>query len=226
MRKDEGWRQSKELVVSMAGLLTRDDFAVAAREYIKKHISIKDKVGASKYSMGWHWSEGSNPPFTGHLRRSLALYVPSLQGDGDENCVFDDQGAEENDAGVVTQTPDDKTAIVVQQFIVYSSTWHVPVLHFQAYGSNGHPLNVDQLISIGILAPDDNEGAIDAAQFPRLGIGENPATGATDFYLHPCRTQEAVHLLVNDGASPNGDHAGLLYLEAFIMLCSTAIRMR
>lgn len=208
--------------------ITREGFVEAAREYVSRfRPGPGEELNADVYAQGWEWDEGINAPFTSSLKRTLHVFALDDKSDGEEDLDLELSSGVQDvmDQGLVELRCNDRDSVAIEQYIVYSSTWRTPVLYFQAHKSNGSLLTIEQLILSGIMASgmNDVEVAPDA-EFPRLGIGENPATGTMAYYLHPCQTQTTI-------SSVLGNHQSDLkfasrYLEAFIMLCSTVIKMR
>lgn len=220
--------------------LTRQEFIQGAKKYVEEYSqtdsSNDDTLGAHTYARGWTWEEGNNPPSTGHLTRTFTFGAPRTNtiGQGDDSLLVSMGIEERNEGETVTEAPVAQMQVWnVTQTIAFSSTWGVPLLFIEAIDENGSPLPAEELCSSALFLSKDIKGDPGAPSplpqassvFPTVSIGENPGNGHTGVYLHPCQTASSVsQVLSSQSSSPEGHE--LSYIEAFVMLCSTAVEMR
>jgi ubiquitin-like-conjugating enzyme ATG10 len=101
--------------------------------------------------------------------------------------------------------------------IVWHPSYQVPVLCFSLTSAEGHPLNRAQTLTA--LGMTD-----DADSWDFLSSEEHPVTGTPTFLLHPCRTQERMHLLVQEAAE--GYSYDTLYLQKWLCMVGPQLKIR
>lgn len=230
-----------------AAYMLREEFESAAQKYAdsspRPDTGREDvDLGAHLYAQGWAWQDGNNPPYTGHLERTFTVAMPVAVGvqNGDDG-VLESMGVEERAHTDLSSPPEHERQAVqmltltVTQTVAYAATWKVPILYIEASKESGEPLPIDELCASPLFVSKEAQAASsevlsqDTAAFPMVSMGENPANGHTCAYLHPCETAASVAQVLNSGdskASMDSQDTALAYLEAFIMLCSTAVEMR
>lgn len=72
--------------------------------------------------------------------------------------------------------------------------------------------------------------SLDHSPFPPLSISDHPRTSLPSFFLHPCNTHTALHLLLSTPPScqpdPSTSQCPSRYMCAFVSLCASAVEMR
>lgn len=104
---------------------------------------------------------------------------------------------------------------VVRYDVVYSPSYQVPVLYLTfatASTNKGVPLpSADEvyamLVPQGFKTPMRDVGVMGA-----LSMAEHPITGMPAYFVHPCRTQEALAPLLGDTSHKPGFEPDLEYL--------------
>ena len=104
---------------------------------------------------------------------------------------------------------------VVRYDVVYSPSYQVPVLYLtfvEATTSKSIPLPsaaeiYEMLVPQGFKAPMRDIGVMGA-----LSMAEHPITGMPAYFVHPCRTQEALAPLLGDMSDNIGFEPAVEYL--------------
>jgi ubiquitin-like-conjugating enzyme ATG10 len=105
---------------------------------------------------------------------------------------------------------------VVQYDVVYSPSYQVPVLYltFANPSTNNKsipPPSADEIYSMlvprGFKTPMRDVGVMGA-----LSMAEHPITGMPAYFVHPCRTQEALAPLLGDTSRKAGSEPAVEYL--------------
>ncbi|EIN10704.1 hypothetical protein PUNSTDRAFT_65754, partial [Punctularia strigosozonata HHB-11173 SS5] len=123
-----------------------------------------------------------------------------------------------------------------QQDIVYSPTFRIPTFYFTISNAHGVPLNLDNVVRIGLLRSDAVQDAHrtvfaltrPSAPFPLLTQGDHPVRGFPAWYLHPCETAAAVNEIVgelNQDAVSDLDR-DVRWLEAWFVLLGNVVDLR
>jgi ubiquitin-like-conjugating enzyme ATG10 len=132
------------------------------------------------------------------------------QSSGDSQTGEDEEAIEEDDPeALVAPIGKNDHERVVQCDVVYSPSYQVPVLYLTfADRSTNRSVSLPSpdgvyeiLVPAGFKAAMRSVGLMGA-----LSMAEHPVTGAPAYFLHPCRTQEAM--------SPLLDNATMGYSEA------------
>lgn len=217
--------------------LSKDQFNQGAQQFAQavEHPLADGDVGAQAYRYGWRWDQGGHPPFTQHLRRSFVLLSASTSGprqSDEEESLLDSMGLHVDQA---QPNMSNGSLMHVHQTIAYSATWKVPVLYVEASLADGSPLSIDALCRSDVFLSNCHNESQHAsaspsdtlpgptAEFPTVGMGENPATGHACVYLHPCHTAAAVAATMQAEQTAFTPRA---YFDTFVMLCSTVVEMR
>jgi len=104
---------------------------------------------------------------------------------------------------------------VVQCDIAYSPTYQVPVLYltFAEHSTNQSIVLPSPDEVYKTLVPDDFKSPMrSVGVMGALSMAEHPITGVPAYFVHPCRTQEALSPLLGN-SSPDGDpSSGTSYL--------------
>lgn len=105
--------------------------------------------------------------------------------------------------------------LAVRYDIAYSPAYQVPILYitFTDPGANKPiPLpSPDEIYKL--LVPDDFKCAMrEVGIMGALSMSDHPITGVPAYFVHPCRTQEALAPLLGPASSKSGERGGLKYL--------------
>ncbi|KAG2183741.1 hypothetical protein INT43_006752, partial [Umbelopsis isabellina] len=81
------------------------------------------------------------------------------------------------------------TTLQIEYHVVYSSSYQVPVLYFNAYYSNGSVLTRDELDKF-VINPSYREPLKSSTLMQQGSISqqEHPILGLPFYYIHPCDT--------------------------------------
>ncbi|WWD19045.1 hypothetical protein CI109_103503 [Kwoniella shandongensis] len=245
-----------------------EEFEKACKALIEKYEKVEEgELGAGRTNRGWEWKEHKWSPHQGYLYRKVTRHldqpqpVPTsaqdlpTQGDEDE----EDEGAgleeiEDESVALLRPLPSDsadsrgkKTRVDIEQSIVFSRTYRVPMFCFRAWDETGAPLSVISLLKLNVLHPpspapsttspfqsQSNSTPSDtllqdpSSPFPLLTSTEHPTTGELVFSIHPCKVSAAVDEIVHaegrteeNGADEELAHLG--WLESWMMLTNGVV---
>lgn len=95
--------------------------------------------------------------------------------------------------------------------IIHSPSFEVPVLYLTLKNlPSGRPPSIDKLYQI--LVPDGHKASMQAVgQMGALSLTEHPVTGTSVYFVHPCRTREAMEPVLN-GRRVNAEEYVVLWL--------------
>ena len=104
---------------------------------------------------------------------------------------------------------------VARYDVVYSPSYQVPILYLTfADASTGKSIPLpsadeiyDMLVPQGFKTPMRDVGVMGA-----LSMAEHPITGVPAYFVHPCRTQEALAPLLGDTSHESGSEPAVEYL--------------
>ncbi|GHJ86944.1 hypothetical protein NliqN6_3346 [Naganishia liquefaciens] len=194
-------------------------FELACRHFIATQRQCSEQKGDQdplrRVQSGWTWRDHPTYPHQGYMyrrdiKRSRRANAPSFSAAELEE--------EEQDAAAAQQPLDNYQpclTIIVEWIVVFSKTYRIPQLCFNAYDTDGNALSLREILSAGsILAcPTHPEQVHDdyldlastgnseaAAPFPLLQrishpyphIGNSSAFEQTVWSIHPCHVQETV----------------------------------
>jgi ubiquitin-like-conjugating enzyme ATG10 len=122
------------------------------------------------------------------------------QASEDEVAVPDEDDPE----ALVAQIANHDYTRVVQCDIAYSPAYQVPVLYLTFAERSGNQAialpSPDEVYNM--LVPDDFKSPMQSVSvMGALSMAEHPVTGVPAYFVHPCRTQEALSPLL-DNTSP------------------------
>ena len=115
---------------------------------------------------------------------------------------------------------------VVRYDVVYSPSYQVPVLYLtfaKASTSKCIPLPAadelyEMLVPQGFKTPMRDFGVMGA-----LSMAEHPITGMPAYFVHPCRTQEALAPLLRDTSGETGSEPAVEYLLLWFGVIGTSV---
>ena len=176
---------------SIPGRLTLEEFREEVNNFVLKSDLLHD---------GWFKAQTNSSPESIHLVKKIVKSLPINTEPPKEaarllpvppsDVSFDEeeelrQDEEEDDSSVIKPTPyvPFHTMITLEYHIVYSTSYQVPVLYFNAYKPNGRLLTLEELWT---SIPRQYAG-VDKWSF--LSQQEHPLLGRPFFQLHPCHTE-------------------------------------
>ncbi|ODN82343.1 hemolysin [Cryptococcus wingfieldii CBS 7118] len=238
-------------------------FEKACRAMVSKYQHMTGTLGPQRTNRGWQWKEHKWMPNQGYLYRHLTCYVsPSslssesqpLATDSTSERDLEEEDMEEADDTALLAGEDDKPVKVdIEQHIVFSATYRVPMYCFRAWDETGAPLSIASLLKLNILHPDtpaaplqfgEYGAALDTLMlppdpsspmtdeqgqqpFPLVQSTEHPTTGQLVFSVHPCKVGGAVdEVLVAECKDQCGDGGPLAWLEVWMMLTGRVADLR
>ncbi|KAI8084603.1 autophagocytosis associated protein [Halteromyces radiatus] len=163
----------------------------------------------------WHLTSTQWGP--SYLQRTVKVaafkssYMKSLEPLNNDNIFEDD------DPALALPDPSIQT-IMLDHHIVYSSTYQVPVLYFDAYFPDGTRLGLDEIYEYIVpqvyqddlkISPIQAQGAITQADHPLLG--------RPFWYIHPCDTQTLLQTIMQDVFIEN-------YIKIWLSLVGPLVR--
>ncbi|CAG8556865.1 3648_t:CDS:2 [Paraglomus occultum] len=162
--------------------LTRAEFDDAAKHFLRQahHAGGEDA--------DWKWIEHERVKGFGYLATRRLLYRPTAL----QNSI--DQDNDDTDDSVTVKEEPDQSSIdvpseclTVDYHIIYSSSYRVPVLYFNAYYSNGSPLSIDDIFS-HVIEPSRRDDLRTAGFNGAVSQQDHPTLMIPFYYLHPCET--------------------------------------
>ncbi|XP_046576719.1 ubiquitin-like-conjugating enzyme ATG10 [Haliotis rubra] len=113
----------------------------------------------------------------------------------------EDVDVEESDAACLTTTPPPSSSVCQFEYhIVYSASYGVPVLYFNAYTQDGRLLSLD---SVWNSVPQHYQDRFQHERWTTLTQQEHPILGRPFFQLHPCHTADLMSKLIPESCSGN-----------------------
>ncbi|OXC63835.1 hypothetical protein AYX13_06518 [Cryptococcus neoformans] len=235
-----------------------ESFETSCKALVNKYRLTKvGEVGPGRTNKGWEWKEHKFVPHQGYLYRRIVRYVPSTlvnyplgqtELDQSANQTNDDEEDLEDaeDSALLPQQQDvsrsTRVKIEIEQYIVYSKTYRVPMYCFRAWDEAGAPLSISLLLKLNILRPSSppqplgfgdfgtaldtlmlppkNLPGEDTSPFPLVQSTEHPTTGELVFSVHPCRIGGAVEEILKTEGLGKGAQASLEWLEVWMAMTS------
>ncbi|KAL1919391.1 uncharacterized protein VTP21DRAFT_2084 [Calcarisporiella thermophila] len=164
------------MIIQRYPSLSWPEFYASSQEFLRQSEHVGDH---------WHWIEqnhGANRD--GFLEKKLVIPV---KHDWEKLDVYADPNVVEEE-DMVSFRGDALETLTVTYHILYSSSYQVPVLYFNAYFSNGTPLTLSQIYTY--LIPAEYHTPL---QQLRFGSGvtqsDHPYFRTPFYYVHPCETQ-------------------------------------
>lgn len=127
-----------------------------------------------------------------------------------------------SDAPIIVEDPDDCAVVVAaghdpsasavhvyDYFVVYSSTYQVPVLYFQASHLDGRMLTWEE-----VWADVPSHHRDEDIRWNFITQQEHPVTGVPCFHIHPCETKALMTSLTADASTPSPSSSN--YLMAWL----------
>ncbi|EAT37838.1 AAEL010209-PA [Aedes aegypti] len=155
------------------GTLTEEQFRDAAEQFLERSHQIGDE---------WELVKSENGTYlTKLLKQTLKLEQKAGTADEDEELAVDDPSLGKS-------TPNDEEVYQFEYHVVYSVSYQVPVLYFNAYKSDGTMLQLEEAWQgFRDLASESRE------QLRRtLTQMEHPILFRPFLALHPCQTAQVL----------------------------------
>ncbi|XP_055618390.1 ubiquitin-like-conjugating enzyme ATG10 [Toxorhynchites rutilus septentrionalis] len=167
----------------MGRTLTEEQFIAAARQFVRFSDEIQDDWELIETTAG------------GVYLRKQTIVSTLADVTSAENVIDLDELIVNDPSGVVPH-PDNKKLYRIEYHVLYSVSFQVPMLHFNAHKSDGSLLRLEEVWdAFGNIAGDDR-----AQLLQSLTQMEHPILFKPFFALHPCRTAD---ILANVGEASN-----------------------
>jgi ubiquitin-like-conjugating enzyme ATG10 len=144
------------------------------------------------------------------ITRRICASSTANKGDRDSNASEDEVAAVEDDDPEALATPvaNHKHMRIAQCDVIYSPAYQVPVLYltFAEHSTNKSIALPPPDEVYADLVPEDFKSPMrSVGVMGALSMAEHPITGLPSYFVHPCRTQEALFTLLQtarSGADP------------------------
>ncbi|CAG8515748.1 2143_t:CDS:2 [Racocetra persica] len=189
--------------------LTRKEFDIAAKLFIEQSKRSNDEP--------WSWVEHEKVKGFGYIcRKSLVKRVTPVNFviPADEFTQLDDEILEEEDLNSLPTVPASDEYFTVDYHIIYSTSYKVPVLYFNAYNSDGTLLTNDEIYS-NLVHPLKQNDIKNAGFNGAISQQDHPTLLLPFYYLHPCETATLMASIVSDSKVDN-NKPQVLPLEGYI----------
>ncbi|KAG9065807.1 E2-like conjugating enzyme atg10 [Linnemannia hyalina] len=124
-------------------------------------------------------------------------------------------GEQEEEADPVVENSTSTTTfdyLSVNYHIVFSPSYQVPVLYFNAYRPDGPAISLEEIYES--LVPEEWRGAVrDAGLNGGISQQDHPVLNTPYFYMHPCETVPLMETILQNNGSPSGTP----FLENYIV---------
>ncbi|KAF9088841.1 hypothetical protein BGX23_007092 [Mortierella sp. AD031] len=138
--------------------------------------------------------------------------IPDYEGEEDESSL-----------DPVIETADTTTLdfLSVNYHIVFSPSYQVPVLYFNAYRPDGAAISLEEIYES--LVPEEWRGAIrNAGLNGGISQQDHPVLNTPYFYMHPCETVALMETVLQNSSSSlmnadTADESQTSYLETYIV---------
>ena len=175
-------------------VMTRETFNGAAKSLYERIALLRgkgkldnnDKFNTAMPLMDWqvvHTTETSvlslvHPPVTTSLDQNKDN--PTTL---DSVFLEDEHVAVDHDAAL----PSEHSTMEWHFSVVFSDTWHVPILYFAVQHRDGSPCT--RSVVLDALHREDES-------YEFISYDEHPLSGIPSLYLHPCRTSERLNMIL------------------------------
>ncbi|KAK3826605.1 MAG: autophagocytosis associated protein [Linnemannia elongata] len=141
------------------------------------------------------------------------LLLDELAEQLDEIPDGDDYEEEELDPVVENSTSTTTfDYLSVNYHIVFSPSYQVPVLYFNAFRPDGAAISLEEIYES--LVPEEWRGAIrNAGLNGGVSQQDHPVLNTPYYYMHPCETVPLMETILQNNDSPNGTS----FLESYIV---------
>ncbi|WVQ81861.1 hypothetical protein IAT38_003988 [Cryptococcus sp. DSM 104549] len=150
---------------------THEYFEKACKGMVEKYSTVKEnELGPGRTNRGWEWREHKWVPHQGYLFRHTTRFFTSsqlsattstgqtpekeLEGQSEEGLEDDDDEAALLPQHAQHLNGDTRVRVEIDQHIVFSKTYRVPMYCFRAWDEQGAPLPAQALIDLNIVRPD------------------------------------------------------------------------
>ena len=191
---------------SAGGLLSADEFCAAAEWFVTKSKQIGD---------GWECiaPTANGPQYELYLQKKTLTKISLIIDTGDEERQQNVGSLEIIDVGDVIDEYDlgstdggdasDSSNVTCQleYHVLYSPSYCVPVMYFNAYKPNGQLLALDDLWSA--VRARTRHDLQPESLWTFLTQQEHPILGRPYFFVHPCHTADLMKQINGRGLTPN-----------------------
>ncbi|CAI2178588.1 18122_t:CDS:2 [Funneliformis geosporum] len=173
--------------------LTRQEFEVAAKSFLEQS---KNVVGE-----GWIWIEHEKLKGFGYLSRKMIIQKVNDSSNEFKNeditpLTTDDEQFDQIEEVLNTSLETAVEYLIVDYHIIYSTSYKVPVLYFNAYHNDGTPLTNDEIYSC-LIQPSRLEDIKIAGFHGGISQQDHPTLLIPFYYLHPCETATLMKSIVD-----------------------------
>ncbi|GBC07521.1 hypothetical protein RclHR1_07500006 [Rhizophagus clarus] len=203
--------------------LTRQEFDIAAKSFLEQSKKSTGEYGGDL----WVWNEHEKFKGFGYLSRRLI--IQKLKNDSiNENITditTDDEQSEQleeeaEDPSTLNTSETEAEYLTVDYHIIYSASYKVPVLYFNAYRKDGTPLANDEIYSC-LVEPSRLDDIKTAGFHGGISQQDHPTLLIPFYYLHPCETATLMKSIVDKSQpttlnSSNNNNDNLLQSEISI----------
>ncbi|KAA1098896.1 hypothetical protein PGT21_014105 [Puccinia graminis f. sp. tritici] len=237
-------------------MLTRVEFNQGSQRFINNSSNTPNRC-----NRGWKWKQYQNRTSRIIIEQDLGcLYHEPvdrrlfINTQDSEKCKEEEEGIvhEQEDEAATIRIPDCRPYMPIkyQASVVFSDTYRVPQLLFQAYKPDGTQLDLDELIHTDIFYGDSLEYPMNLiksstssskedkdkeeedeheegkrVQLPILTKTIHPIDNQTYWGLHPCNTQTILkEILEEEHRNHPQKLPPQLVIESFVALVSSKIR--
>ncbi|WVQ74955.1 hypothetical protein IAR50_004563 [Cryptococcus sp. DSM 104548] len=241
-------------------------FETACKAMVSKYQHTTGVLGPQRTNRGWNWKE-YKWPHQGYLYRHLTRYAspsslpaepqqPIATDSASENGLEEADMEEADDTALLSQENEineKPVKVDIEQHIVFSATYRVPMYCFRAWDETGAPLPIASLLKLKVLhldtpaaplqfgeygaaldtlmlPPDPSSPMADEEgqqPFPLVQSTEHPTTGQLVFSIHPCKVSGAVDEVLAAECTNSREYGGLLaWLEVWMMLTGRVADLR
>uniref|UniRef100_A0A8C6LM83 Ubiquitin-like-conjugating enzyme ATG10 n=1 Tax=Nothobranchius furzeri TaxID=105023 RepID=A0A8C6LM83_NOTFU len=204
-------------------VLDEEDFRRCCRLLLQRSEQLRD---------GWSWEvvQGSDE---GYLRKTALRSVPDpqtstcssrpKQSKEEPDCassLVPDSGRgelDEEDDGSCIVSEGSSVVLQYEYHILYSSSYSTPVLYFRAFTLEGRSLTLEEVWS---FVHPNFRLCLQNSPLNALSQQEHPLLGQPFFYLHPCRTEEFMKLVLT---AAEDKHRPMNYVLLWLSLVGPAV---
>ncbi|KAF8704247.1 hypothetical protein HU200_031745 [Digitaria exilis] len=202
------------------GTLSLDSFSASAAALVKrwKEIEVDDSLP------DWTWKPCCKTGGPSELEGYLALEGVYRDCGGSQEQIQENGNSDGADiVACDTWVQSSSYNVHVYDFhVVYSYSYKVPMLYFQAYRSDGQLLTLDEIKQD---LPSDSLKVLSESKWTFITREEHPYLCRPWFTLHPCATSDWMKLLLEEGKVAYEEQS-LRYLPAWLSVVGQAVGLK
>jgi ubiquitin-like-conjugating enzyme ATG10 len=180
-------------------MITQEDFHQQCKEFVNRPSAVKQ---------GWTWNEkGYCSLEQVHCLAREFIF----SNNNSEQCDIDDdetlEDIDEEDVSVIpsctvsTTSSNDTIPICFKYHILFSESFQVPVLYFNAYNAQDSSLlSREQVLNFVTNENQKKSGLIpseDLNPYTMITQGEHLILGTIFYYIHPCETANLMDMVLS-----------------------------